>query len=153
MKTVYSLMWGQCTDVMRQKVEATSGFNLLWANGDGLGLLLAIKDLVYYFQSQKYLSQALHESVRQFYLYMQGRHMTTQMYLEMFQNTVDVIEHSGGGIGHHPGVAALIAHKQGLTVDLMTDVQKEAVKKEAHDEYLGAAFLLNTDRTRYVVYL
>jgi hypothetical protein len=51
-KTVYSLVWGQCTDVMRQRIEATSNFKQLSSNGDGLGLLMAIKDLVYNFQSK-----------------------------------------------------------------------------------------------------
>jgi hypothetical protein len=64
MKTVYSLVWGQCTDVMRQKVEATDGYKALLSNGDGPGLLKSIKDLVYNFQSQKYLPQALHELMR-----------------------------------------------------------------------------------------
>ncbi len=77
MKTLYSLVWGQCTDAMRQKVEATNEFEKLSSNGDGLGLLRIIKDLVYNFQSQKYLSQAPHETTRSFYLCYQNRHMTT----------------------------------------------------------------------------
>jgi hypothetical protein len=68
MKTVYSLVWGQCTDVMRQRLEATSGFRRLSSDGDGLRQIMGIKDLVFNFQSQKYLPQALHESRRQFYL-------------------------------------------------------------------------------------
>jgi hypothetical protein len=49
MKTVYSLIWGQCTDVMRQRVEAMSNFNQLSSNGNRLDLLMAIiKDLVVY---------------------------------------------------------------------------------------------------------
>jgi hypothetical protein len=67
MKTVYSLVWGQCTDVMRQRLEATNDFRRLSSDGDGLGLIMAIKDLVFNFQSQKYLPQALHESARRFY--------------------------------------------------------------------------------------
>jgi hypothetical protein len=53
-QTMYSLVWGQCTDVMRQKVEALTIYEALTTNGDGLALLKAIKDLVYNFQSQKY---------------------------------------------------------------------------------------------------
>jgi hypothetical protein len=45
MQTVYSLIWGQCTDVMRQKVEALAVYETLTMNGDGLELLKAIKDL------------------------------------------------------------------------------------------------------------
>ena len=33
MKTIYSLVWGQCTDVMRQRLEATSDFRRLSTDG------------------------------------------------------------------------------------------------------------------------
>jgi hypothetical protein len=46
LKTVHSLVWGQCTEVMRQKVKATKYFKTLSANRDGLGLLKTIRDLV-----------------------------------------------------------------------------------------------------------
>jgi hypothetical protein len=51
MKTVYSLVWGQCTDVMRQRLEAMNHFRRLSSDGYGLGLIMAIKDLVSNFQS------------------------------------------------------------------------------------------------------
>ena len=67
MKTLYALVWGQCTDVMRQKIEGTDEFEVLSEDRDGLGLLKTIKNLVYNFQSQKYLPQALSESTRRLY--------------------------------------------------------------------------------------
>jgi hypothetical protein len=149
MKTVYSLVRGQCTDVMRQRLEATNDFRRLSSNGDGLGLIMAIKDLVFYFQSQKYLPQALHESARQFYSCRQGKQMTTQAYLELFQNTVDVIQLSGGAIGNHPGIVDMIISRQGLTAALTSDAERAEIAKEAQDEYLAVAFLLHADRTRY----
>jgi hypothetical protein len=111
---------------------------------------MAIKDLVVYnFQSQKYLPQALHELVRQFYHCHQSKHMTTQAYLKMFQNTVDVIQHSGGVIGDHPGLKSIIMTKKGLTPALLTDDKRAEVKKAAQEEYLAVAFVLNADRARY----
>jgi hypothetical protein len=79
--------------------------------------------------------------------------MTMQAYLEMFQNTVDVIEHSGGSIGNHPGIVAAIIKKQGLTVATITSDKMAALDLEGQQEYLAVAFLLNADRTRYVSYL
>jgi hypothetical protein len=108
MKTVYSLVWGQCTDMMRQRLEATNNFRRLSSDGDGLRLIMAIKNLVFNFQSQKYLPQALHESARRFYSCQQGKQMTTEVFLKLFQNTVDVIQHSGGAIGNHPGIVDMI---------------------------------------------
>ncbi len=75
--------------------------------------------------------------------------MTTQAYLELFQNTVDVIQHSGGAIGNHPGIVNTIMTRRGLTAALTSDAEKAKVAKEAQDEYLAVAFLLYADRARY----
>jgi hypothetical protein len=76
------------------KARSTTYLRTTHHDGDGLALLKAIKNLVYNFQSQKYLSYALDESVRRVYLCAQGRHTTTSAYMEKFQNIVDVIKHS-----------------------------------------------------------
>ncbi len=75
--------------------------------------------------------------------------MTTQAHLELFQNTVDVIQHSGGTIGNHPGIVDMIMSRRGLIAALTSDAEKAEVAKEAQDEYLAIAFLLHADRTRY----
>ena len=149
MQTVYSLVWGQCTDVMRQKLEALPTYEQLTTDGDGLALLKAIKNLVYNFQSQKYLSYALDESVRRFYLCTQGRHTTTSAYMEKFQNIVDVIEHSGGSIANHPGVLTQLAETKRVDIDLLSDENLLKLKKEAQEQNLAVAFLLRADRVRY----
>jgi hypothetical protein len=149
MKTVYSLVWGQCTDVMRQRLTATSNFRRVSSDGDGSGLIMAIKDLALNFQSQKYLPHALHESTRRFYFCQQGRQMTTQADLELFQNTVDIIQHSGGAIGNRRGMVGMIMTRQRLTAALTSYTEKAEVTKEAQDEHLAVAFLLYADRARY----
>jgi hypothetical protein len=149
MQTVYSLVWGQCTDVMRQKIEALAVYDKLTTQGDGLALLKAIKDLVYNFQSQKYLPHALHESKRRFYFCTQGKHMTASMYLEQFQNIVDVIEHSGGSIGNDPGVLQALAEAKNEDVSQLTTDEIIDLKKQAQEQYLAVAFLLSADRGRY----
>ena len=45
LKTLYSLVWGQCTNVMQQKVEAMTTFATISSKGDGLALIKAIRDL------------------------------------------------------------------------------------------------------------
>jgi hypothetical protein len=74
--------------------------------------------------------------------------MLTQAYLEVFQNTIDVMEHSGGAIGNHPGIENVLIKNQKLTLPLQND-ERAAVKRDAQAEYLAVAFLLNADRTRY----
>ncbi len=46
-KRLYSLVWGQCTEVMRQRLEGLNDFSTMNNERDGLGLLKAIRDIVY----------------------------------------------------------------------------------------------------------
>jgi hypothetical protein len=114
-QTLYSLVWGQCTDIMRQKVQGLNVFKSMSENKDGLELLRAIKDITYNFQSQKKLSQALHESKRRYYTLSQGQHVTTQTYLEQYQNVVDVLKHSGANVGLEPGLMQEFADERRKT--------------------------------------
>ena len=72
-KTLYSLVWGQCTDIMRQNNEALLDFNGMSTEGDGLSLLKAIKYMAFKFHSQKYLPHSMYESMKCFYSMMQGK--------------------------------------------------------------------------------
>jgi hypothetical protein len=63
---------------MLQKLAGLSNFNTLKQNGDGLGLLRAIKDTTFEFQGEKFVFDALHDSSVRAALCKQGKHMTTQ---------------------------------------------------------------------------
>jgi hypothetical protein len=149
LKTIYSLIWGQCTDIIRQKIQASDNYETMSTEGDRLDLLKAIKGLVFNFESQKYLPHALHESKHHFYLCQQKQHAATQAYLEQFQNIVDVIEHSGGSVGNEPGIMKLLATEKKMVMSTITQAERLEIKKEAHEQYLAAAFLLGSDRNRY----
>ena len=44
LKTIFSIVWGQCSDIMRQKLEALEEFAEISNSLDGIALLKAIKD-------------------------------------------------------------------------------------------------------------
>ena len=134
-KTLFVLMWEQCTDIMRQNIEALDTFDTISSAGDGLSLLKAIKDMAYNFQSQKYLPHSLHESNRRIYLCAQGWFATTQVCLEQFQNLVDVIEHSGRSVRHDPGIKKILATEQGKNLSTMTSFMREEIKRDSHGWY------------------
>ena len=152
MKTLYSLVWGQCTDIMRQRVEALDNFDAMSSAGDSLALLKAIKGIAFNFQSQKYLPHSLHESKRRFYTTSQGKYSTTQSYLEHFQNMVDVVKHSGGSIGDEPGIHKALLQEKHITATQLSKQsadERAEFKKEVQERYLAVAFLLGADRARY----
>ena len=91
-KKVFSLVWGQCTEALRAKLQGIDDFKAMWDSGDGLALLKAIKTICFRFESQKNIAHAIHDAKRRFYMLSQGKSTITQ-YLETFKNVVDVIDH------------------------------------------------------------
>ena len=142
-KIIFSLVWGQCSDIMRQ-LESLDNFSTISAEGDGLKLLKAIKNLNFSFQSQKYMPHSLHEAKRHFYLFSQGK-QDTVAYYEQYLNIIEVIETIKGSIGIDPGTELLIAEERNKTVDELTQAEKE----EAQQRYLAVAFILGADRSRF----
>ena len=85
LKTLYSLVWGQCTEAMRAKIKAHATFGRVSQSSDSLELLRIIKDQAFNYQNQKYNFQALHEAKRRFYMLKQDKWMSAQEYLEKLE--------------------------------------------------------------------
>ena len=71
LKKVYGLIWGQCAETMRSKIEALSTYHRISRACDSLELLKAIKDICFNFQDQQYKPHALHMAKRRFYTFYQ----------------------------------------------------------------------------------
>jgi hypothetical protein len=144
-KTTYSLIWGQCTDLMRQKIEATKSFTSISQDGDATELLKIIKDIAYNFQAQKYTPQVLHEAKKKFYNCYQACHQTTQVYLENFQKHIKVINHIGGSNGMDTIMISKVAK----------DLKKEPSelsheeRNKAQEEYIATAFLIGANQNQF----
>jgi hypothetical protein len=80
----------------------------------------------------------------------QATHMTTQKYLEHFNNVVDVIENSGGSAGSQPGIAKEIMVEKNYSPSTITIAQCDEGKQCAQQQYLATTFVLSADHVRYV---
>ena len=67
LKKVYSLIWGQCTEYLRAKLEAKDGYLQMKSDYDTIELLKSIKDCVFKFSDHKYAAHSLHEAMPKFY--------------------------------------------------------------------------------------
>ena len=149
LKNLWSIVWGQCTEVMQAKLKADDAFDGLKANSDSLGLIKVIKQLSYNSESQKYELQLLYEATKQFYNCRQEPRMTAQIYLERFNNALDVVEYCGGTVGVDKGLIAKLATARGEDIATLTSLQLKVLEIDSRERYLAVAFLLGADRQRY----
>jgi hypothetical protein len=152
-KMMYSLIWGQCTEAMRAKVQSTQLYSAMSSTFDAVELLKTLKDVVFSFQDQKYGPQALAEAKKRFSLLTQDKHMTCQHYLEKFKNAVQVTEHCGGDIGVDNGLvnATLASALPPIMRSNATAAQVIAAEEYSHEQYLTCLFILGSDRGRYAI--
>ena len=115
---------------------------------DRLQLLIAIKDLMFNVQEQKYVPLSIHLAKRQFFLLLQGRN-TVGEYYEQFKNQTDILTHIGAGIGDDEAIMKQVLQSQGIDVDDATDAQEEAAETEGIQLNLALAFLMGSDRSRF----
>ena len=149
LRTLYSLVWGQCTDYMRAKLESLSNYEKLKTDCDSLGLLSAIQEVTFKFDGQKNFYHALHVAKRKLYVFRQGADMTNAKYLEKFKDLVSMIEQNGGDIGIDSKAVTKELTDMGVTLTHATAAQDLKARQLAYEKYLAVAFLLGSDRRRY----
>ena len=147
-KRLWALVWGQCSDTIRTRLQALDAYEDMHSTSDGLQLLIAIKDLMFNVQEQKYVPLSIHLAKRHFFLLSQGRN-TIGEYHDQFKNQTDVLEHIGAGIGDDEAIMKQVLRSQGIDVDEATEAQEEAAETEGTQWYLALAFLMGSDRSRF----
>ena len=143
-KRLWALVWGQCSDTIRTRLQALETSDNMHTASNGLQLLIAIKDLMFNVQEQKYVPLSIHLAKRQFFLLSQGRN-TVGEYYDQFKNQTDVLSHIGAGIGDDVAIMRQVLCSQGINVDEATDAQEEAAETEGTQWYLALAFLMGSD--------
>ena len=101
-QSVYAVVWGQCSEGIREKIKSHAHYQTTAQSRNGIALLVIIRNIMYQSQSDRHLEHGIHEVIRRFYLFNQGN-LDCQTYLERFRNLTEVVEQHGGTIGLHAG--------------------------------------------------
>jgi hypothetical protein len=149
LKSAYSLIKGQCSKPILEKVEAQANYATVHLEKDPIGLLKLIKGVMFNYNSRKFQSVAIFEVSKLILSVSQTRYMSASEYLEKFRTQLDVLKSAGGEISHHPGMVAAELEKAGVTVGLATDQEKSDASTKAREKYEATVFLLNSDQTKY----
>ena len=149
MKTLFSVVWGQVSDVLRHRIQALADFKRMNSEADSLALLVALRDQAFNFQSQKDQVQALQEAVKRFYLISQGSNESCQVYMDRYENGMQVIKHIGGKLPVYTSLVDVDLKTRGLDRDTATADEIEESEKSATERQLAMGYILGCDRVRY----
>ena len=97
--TLYSVLWGQCSDTMKTKIKALDIFELISENSDSLALLKEIKGISYRFECRDNIYMSMDDAKAIFYTNNKVHDELDADYLTKFKYICQVIEHYGGNLG------------------------------------------------------
>jgi hypothetical protein len=153
-RKVYSLIWGQCTDFMKSKLETIPNFQAISDSQDVLELLKEMKGFIYKFDNENYTAQSLVEAMDKLHHLYQGKYMTNSQFLEQFKSMVAVIEHYGGSVGKNPKMEQQelveITNAEYDPITVYSAVVKKAAEKAAKERALACMFLNRAYQIKYL---
>jgi len=132
LKQAFNITLGQCSELLRQNLEAEVTYDSIESDADVIELLKLIQAQIYNYQSHKYPPEAVHEAIQKFYTLSQ-ENMDNQTYINEFRSQIEVIDTVGGWVGIHPTLTTEILRKiigrQDISAD-KADQELEAREKE-----------------------
>ena len=153
-KKLFSVIKGQCTDVMIARLEASPTWAMIKDNRNGLSLLALVKQTAYNFHHMQYTPLTLHKSLMRFSHFKQKKEQSVADYKDAFMSMVDVHEAQGGKIGGSPGFLEFAAqHGQFTTWEAVeaagVQADIDSTRAAARQQHLAVAFLVGADPNRF----
>jgi hypothetical protein len=98
---------GQCTQNVINHLKALQDYERMEEGADVL-LVKLLKKIVFNFEEQKNVVDALLSADENFHRYRQGNDVSNDSYYREFESYADVINQSGGLIGVHPILLSML---------------------------------------------
>jgi len=145
----YSLILGQCTDLLQSKLKQQRQWLRTLLDQDAIALLAMIKAITFKFKDQKFLPLALHQAKLSLYAFRQGN-MSCHEYLQKFQNLVDVALAYNGQI-HDYAILDIVteASHPGILFQALPAADQDAMTLAAHELQMATMFIAQSDKHQY----
>jgi uncharacterized membrane protein YgcG len=145
---VYALVLGQCSQALRNRMEAHDSWARINEQSGVMELLQLIQTCMIQRQTRQKPTHSLFEAESQVYAFKQ-RTLANNEYYERFKDLVTNADRLGGDIGGHSDRIDTLLEEIAVDPDMPTDVERDQARARAKDQYLAIMFLMNSDRARY----
>ena len=96
--SIYTIIWGQCSDLMQSKLEADETYSSIKAENDVVGLIAQIRAITNQIDSNVHPFLALDEARRRFYKLRQGDDEKLSDFYKRFKEVKGILEHYSSGV-------------------------------------------------------
>ena len=147
---VYSLVLGQCTELLRSKLKQHADWEIVSTNQDVLTLLVIIKAITFKFEDQKFLVLSLFQAKKNIYSLHQGN-LSCHDYLQRFRNMVHVSEAYNGYL-YDPATIDMVTeqiHGDQTTFMDRTPDERIIIQDTANEVTQATMFIALADKRRF----
>jgi Zinc knuckle len=134
--TLYAVIWGQCSNAMRNKLRALDDFVSENQKNNCIWLLKEIKGVTHKFDTKRHVVMSLLDARVAFYNCHQTQNQTNADYLATFQSNVHVLEYYKATVGENY-----------IHADASKSVTERT--KIMRDSTIAIMFIRNSDPRRY----
>lgn len=152
LQSLYNIAWGQCSELMQNRLEAIEDFEAIKQDADVTNLLRHIRSLSNELEVSTNLYDALDEAKKRYYTYYQGEEESNQKNVKTLKDIVATIEHYGGTVGEEKG---LVDHeaKNNREENRMNQniplISRNQCKKIAKDKAIGLTLIKRGNKSRF----
>ena len=147
---VYSLVLGQCTTVLLDKLKQDSDWQIVSDSYDPLKLLNLIEKYILKQSDNQYKIGIVIEQLKLLHTYRQDDGMTNAAYYNRFKTRIDVAEHIGVSFDNPVLWDVKSQDLYSLDYDQLADATKEnKVKEDAKQAFLAYLFFINSNDKKH----
>jgi hypothetical protein len=139
--TLYAVIWGQCSDAMRNKIRALDDYDTESLKNNCIWLLKEINGVAHQFDTSRNTYLSLIDARAEFYNLRQGASQSNASYLAVFTSNVQVLDY----------YKASFSESYLLVDDKFGTLSVEDRTKSTRDKTLAIVFLRGSDPRRYGV--
>lgn len=146
----FSLIWGQCTDNLKAKLESITDWKTIHHEKDALRLIQEVKNIIYKFEDQSYPMHSLFRANETVYLIKQKDDESNVKYYERFCNMVEAAEQYGASFGVDKACYTTDEDYKDLPGSEKTkESEIAAAQARTRERYLAYIFVYRLDYNRY----
>jgi hypothetical protein len=145
---VYSLILGQCSQALRNRLEASTTWAAINDGSDVIRLLQLVQTCMMQRQTRQYPLHSLWDAENHVFKFQQ-RNLANNEYYDKFKDLVANAERLGSDMGAHSARVEAILQEVAVDPDMPTAAETTQARERAKDEFLAVMFIMNCDRRRY----
>jgi len=149
---LYSVIMGQCTELIKENIKQTTGYVVISEAQDGLAALQMIRKISLNFEDFKYLPLATVQVKKQYFGFKQEPGTTILQYHTSFLNMRNAFNNCRACSGIDTGVVnwmIIQAHGAGETADTIKDEELLVIQACAEEQESALIFLYRADKAKY----